>query len=76
MALVLTSIFTCSPIEGSWDTVSPGDVHADMPLWYINAADNIASDLFIFALPSPYCGGCNCHAPSGSLIAILCLGFF
>ncbi len=76
LALVLTSILTCHPVEGYWDKSVQATCIPDMPLWYINAAWNIASDLFIFAVPIPVLWRLQLpRSQRLSLIAIFCLGF-
>ncbi len=79
VALVLISIFTCHPIAAFWDkTIAGGTCIPSLPQWYINAAGNIATDLFIFALPIPVLWRlqlprsqrpvAHCHLLSGLLV--------
>ena len=50
---VLLVIFQCRPVSGFWDkTVEPVCLPL-APLWYIQAAGNIATDIAIIALPLP-----------------------
>lgn len=77
-AMVLQSIFSCTPIEGFWNKKTDPPPHCidDLPRWYIDAAGNIASDLVIFALPIPVLWSLQLPKVQRlSLIGVFCLGF-
>ncbi|KAK1966843.1 hypothetical protein LY78DRAFT_577598 [Colletotrichum sublineola] len=73
----LVMFFSCSPIAAFWDKSIPGTCMPNFPLWYINAAGNIATDVLIFVLPLPVIG--SLKLGSGQkyvLLGIFGLGFF
>jgi len=74
--LILSSIFSCWPIGRFWDNRIPGHCIPGPPLWYGNAAANIATDLAIFILPLKTIYGLK--LPRGqkiSLCFVFTLGF-
>ncbi|KAH8892476.1 hypothetical protein GQ53DRAFT_604126, partial [Thozetella sp. PMI_491] len=76
-ALVLTSIFSCTPIEGFWNKDIEARCIPQIPQWYINAAGNIATDLFIFALPIPVLWKLKLPLSQRlSLVGVFGIGFF
>lgn len=77
LSLLLVNIFMCNPIQGYWDKDLNPKCIPNLPLWYINAAVHITTDVVIFILPIPVLW--KMRLPLGQrwwLIAIFCLGFF
>lgn len=51
---VASSIFICSPISFAWDKNNPdGHCMNQFVIWFLNAALNIAQDIFILFMPLP-----------------------
>ncbi|RYP53581.1 hypothetical protein DL768_001445 [Monosporascus sp. mg162] len=77
LSQLLIATFSCSPIKKFWDPTLPGTCIPYLPLWYINAAGNLATDMAIFLLPLPALGSLNLRSPQKIfLICIFSLGFF
>lgn len=77
LSQLLTVIFSCSPIRKFWDRDMPGTCIPNLPLWYINAAGNVATDLAIFVLPLPVLKNLNLPRPQKILLmGIFSLGLF
>ncbi|KAL1887822.1 hypothetical protein Cpir12675_006408 [Ceratocystis pirilliformis] len=73
----LVTINTCTPVRAYWDKSIEGRCIPNLPLWYINAAGNILTDLVIVVLPVKVLW--NLHLPKSqrlSLIGVFALGFF
>lgn len=76
LVLVFIAIIPCRPVSGFWRTDIDATCIPTLPLWYINAAGNIVTDIIIFALPIPVVWKLK-MPPSErlSLIGVFCLGF-
>ncbi|KAM5386938.1 hypothetical protein ACJZ2D_000231 [Fusarium nematophilum] len=53
MSQVFVSVFNCWPIRGFWDMSVKAKCIPQRPLWYINAAGHIFTDLVILIMPIP-----------------------
>ncbi|KAK2050936.1 hypothetical protein LY76DRAFT_653034, partial [Colletotrichum caudatum] len=74
---ILLMIFTCSPIATFWDKTIPGTCLPNYPVWYVNAAGNIFTDVMVFVLPLPVIGSLKLRrGQKYVLLGIFCLGFF
>lgn len=70
------SVFDCRPIEGFWKLNIPSVCVPSLPMWYVNAAGNIATDVIIFALPIPVVWKLQMPRTQRlSLVGVFCLGF-
>lgn len=77
LSLILVSIFNCSPVSGFWRQDISSTCIPTLPLWYVNAAGNILTDLIIFSLPIPFVWKLNMPCSQRlSLLGVFCLGFF
>ncbi|CAI0653346.1 unnamed protein product [Colletotrichum noveboracense] len=76
MSQVLVEVLICIPTNAFWDKSVRGSCIPNYPLWYINAAGNIATDLIVFFLPFPVIGGLKLPSRQKcALGGIFCLGF-
>lgn len=74
--LLLVQIFSCKPISGFWRTDIGAVCLPSLPVWYLNAAGNIVTDVIIFALPVPIVWKLQMpRSQRLSLIGVFCLGF-
>jgi hypothetical protein len=58
-AFLLIGIFTCRPISGFWNPAPDAVCIAPSPLYEINAAGNVTTDIIILILPIPFIGRLN-----------------
>jgi hypothetical protein len=73
---LLAVIFSCTPVQKSWQAELEGQCMPKLPFWYINAAGNIATDLAILVLPLPMFAKPNLgRQQKYILLGIFCLGF-
>ncbi|KAF4858729.1 Satratoxin biosynthesis SC1 cluster protein 4, partial [Colletotrichum siamense] len=76
MSQVLVEVLICIPTNAFWDKSVRGSCIPNYPLWYINAAGNIATDLIVFVLPLPVISGLKLPSRQRyALGGIFCLGF-
>lgn len=76
LALLFIAIAPCRPVSGFWKPDIKATCIPNLPLWYINAAGNIVTDIVIFALPIPVVWKLKMPRPERlSLIGVFCLGF-
>ncbi|KAG6364069.1 hypothetical protein INS49_009172 [Diaporthe citri] len=77
LSLIIVSVFNCSPVSGFWRHDIPSTCIPTLPLWYVNAAGNILTDLIIFSLPIPFVWKLDMPCSQRlSLLGVFCLGFF
>jgi hypothetical protein len=50
---VVSAIFMCTPVPYFWDKTLNGYCLPEQPVWFGNAAMNIATDIAILVLPTP-----------------------
>lgn len=76
LVIVFIAIIPCRPVSGFWKTEIDAACIPTLPLWYINAAGNIITDIIIFALPIPVVWKLKMPRTERlSLIGVFCLGF-
>ncbi|KAF4480946.1 Satratoxin biosynthesis SC1 cluster protein 4 [Colletotrichum fructicola Nara gc5] len=77
MSQVLVEVLICIPMNAFWDKSVRGSCIPNYPLWYINAAGNIATDLIVLVLPLPVISGLKLPTRQRyALGGIFCLGLF
>ncbi|KXX77961.1 hypothetical protein MMYC01_206789 [Madurella mycetomatis] len=77
LSQVFVGIFLCYPIDGFWDSTIQATCITNVPLWYINAAGNIITDVAVFAFPFPVLWKLHLPRPQKLvLLGVFSLGFF
>jgi hypothetical protein len=69
VASLLVSIFSCTPVEGFWDSTVNARCIPNHHWWEINAAGNIVTDFAVFCLPIPTLW--KLRMPRGQKVALL-----
>ncbi|KAF2180446.1 hypothetical protein K469DRAFT_279072 [Zopfia rhizophila CBS 207.26] len=77
LELLVTGVFPCLPPPAFWDKRVKGKCLPGPPLWFMNAALNIVTDLLIFILPLPAIRSLKLpRRQKIGLFIIFMLGFF
>lgn len=76
VVITLIAIVPCRPVSAFWKMDVDATCIPTLPLWYVNAAGNIITDIIIFALPIPVVWKLKMpQSERLSLVGVFCLGF-
>ncbi|PHH63289.1 hypothetical protein CDD81_6146 [Ophiocordyceps australis] len=59
--LFLVNLFSCTPIQRTWDASTPGHCLNRVPIAYVSAASSAVTDFYVLLLPLPLIWRLNLH---------------